>query len=110
MGKVFFVNKMKEFINCANCGKIVNARSLRCHKCGSAIGHSAEKLDESDSELNSQSHAEGGYDAEADDWDYEDFVRSEFGSQSPARRSVWYYVTWLMVAVLLLPFLLSLLQ
>lgn len=97
---------MKEFINCRFCGKIVNAQSCRCHKCGGIVNPIAPDSEESVTEA----HAEGGYDTEEDDFDYEEFVQSEFGSGTSPKRSVWYYVAWLMIAILLLPLLLSLIQ
>jgi len=70
------------------------------------VNHSAQDSDDSATEA----FAQGGYDTEEDDSDYEEFVQSEFGSGTYPKRSVWYYVAWLMIAILLLPLLLSLIQ
>jgi len=95
---------MKEFISCQACGKIVNARSAKCHRCGAVILRESQERENSSTEQ----FAEGGYDSETEEFDYEEFVESEFGAGTVPKRTLWYYVAWLMIAVMLLPILISL--
>lgn len=94
---------MKEFTNCHACGKIVNARSHQCHHCGSRVNARPEDTEAEYSE----SFAEGGYAPEEDDFDYQEFVESEFESGTLRIRKIWFYVAWLLVLILLLPFILN---
>ena len=51
----------------------------------------------------------GGYDREEDDFNYEEFLETEFAIK-PKRRPWWWFVAWLMVFVFSLPILLGLLR
>jgi predicted amidophosphoribosyltransferase len=67
-----------EFMDCVGCGKRVRTTASRCHHCGHA------------------------FDAD-DDFDYEEFLEQEFGQKQPGkRRPWWWYVAWVVLAVMLL--------
>jgi hypothetical protein len=69
-------------MDCAGCGKRVRTTARSCHHCGYEFG---------------------ALDALEDDFDYEDFLEREFGQKRPGRlRPWWWYVAWLVLAVMLL--------
>lgn len=59
-----------------------------------------EDLDEADPD-------DGGDD---DEEDYDDFVKREFGDGADEGKSLWYVTAWFVLAVLILPLVLMLLQ
>lgn len=84
--------KKRQTYPCPNCGAPVRAEALACPECGSddATGWS-EEADAWDA------GASGGY-AEDDDFDYDDFIRREFGEGK--RALSWKKVGFVTVAVL----------
>ncbi len=89
---------MLQFTDCPQCAKRIRTDAVKCHHCGTAIPTElAEVLDVIDG---SPEFAVGGYTDE--DFDYDEFVESEFGSR-PRRRIgwLWYIVAWLLVVLLL---------
>lgn len=49
-------------------------------------------------------------DGDADEEDYDDFVKREFGDGADDGKSLWYVTAWFVLAVLILPLVLMLLQ
>ncbi len=79
---------------CPNCGAEVPPNAQACPECGSD-----EQTGWSDDART------GGLDLPEDKFDYDDFVKKEFGSNSPVPRGVrWWW--WLVAVGLLVAFLL----
>ena len=73
---------------CPNCGARVPPNAKACPECGS------------DEETGWSDEAEtGGLDLPEENFDYGDFVRKEFGGNSPVPRGIKWY--WWVIAVLL---------
>lgn len=53
---------------------------------------------------------DGGDDGGDDEEDYDDFVKREFGDGADEGKSLWYVTAWFVLAVLVLPLVLMLLQ
>ncbi|MDX1925541.1 MAG: hypothetical protein SFV81_03425 [Pirellulaceae bacterium] len=109
------------FIDCSSCGKRIRSNALKCHHCqqenvpDSGGGSSATmKKSESKSQYyNADSHMaleSGGYDQDADDFDYENYLAEEFPDHTkqnrkpPVKRWVW-ITAWVLVFATLLPYL-----
>lgn len=78
---------------CPNCGAEVPPRARACPECGSdeSTGWSEET-------------STGGLDLPDEEFDYDDYVKREFGGQSPVARGVhwfWWVIAILIVAVFL---------
>ena len=87
--------KQLEFMDCGHCGKRVAKTARRCGHCGFDPTRGGGVADHGDERQNSdEHHAEGGYDAAEDDFDYDEFVEEEFGDQSAktTKRNLWWYV------------------
>ena len=87
-----------EFMDCPTCGKRMLTTAKVCRHCGQAPS------------VDSQTHMtldSGGYDDSEDDFDYDEFLEEEFGSNlaRPRRVKVWVWLTaWLLIVAMLLPF------
>jgi hypothetical protein len=83
---------------CPNCGASVPRNSKACPECGS------------DEETGWSEAAEtGGVDLPDEEFDYDDFVKKEFGSTSPVPRGIrWYW--WVVAVLVLVAFLLIFLR
>jgi hypothetical protein len=126
-----------QFMDCPHCAKRVRTNAQRCHHCGKSpqnIDHSSrtegpESVREvrsafgrrktrrgpsRDHSIDSQEHHasdRGGYDTRADDFDYEAFLEAEFGRGNRAvERPWWWYVAWLVLAVLVVSLVMDALQ
>lgn len=89
---------MLQFRDCPHCGKRIRVEATRCHRCNSAISDFDTLTDEAE---DSESHvATGGY--SEDDFDYDQFVEQEFGQRSRRLKPFWYWLTWLMIALMVL--------
>jgi hypothetical protein len=78
-----------EFMDCVGCGKRVRTTAPRCHHCGQELDPDMRK-----------DSIENGQD---DEFDYQDFLEREFGQKQPGvRRPWWWYVAWLVLAVMVL--------
>jgi uncharacterized membrane protein YvbJ len=74
---------------CPNCGAEVPDRARACPDCGSDEHTGWAEQD-----------AAGGLGLLQDDFDYEEFVRREFGGRNPVPRGIRWF--WWVVAVLVL--------
>lgn len=96
--------KNLEFRTCPFCGKSVRSDAVRCHRCQCSFGQAG--VEES---IGSEHGAApyGGYDSDEDDFDYDEFVESEFGV-APKKRDWKRPVAWLVIFSLLLPVIMAL--
>ncbi len=80
---------------CPNCGAKVRPNAKACPECGS------------DEKTGWSEEAEtGGVDLPDENFDYDDFVKKEFGTKSPVPRGIkWYW--WLVAVLIVLGFLLA---
>lgn len=79
-----------EFMDCVGCGKRVRTNALRCHHCGRNFDSEMQRPDEDSQSLD-------------DDFDYEEFLEREFGyKRTSVRKPWWWYVAWLVLAVMIL--------
>ena len=76
-------------MNCPNCGAEVPRRARACPECGS-----------DDQTGWSEEARVGGLDLPDDQFDYDDFVKQEFGGKKPLPRGIHWF--WWLVAVLVL--------
>lgn len=96
--------KNLEFRPCPYCGKSVRSDAVRCHRCQRSFSEARE------GESNSSEHGAapyGGYDSNEDDFDYQEFLESEFGTP-PKKRDWKRPVAWLVIVSLMLPVILAL--
>ncbi len=114
---------MLEFMDCQKCGKRIRVDAVRCHKCGKIVSEisrpktsansgavTREKPLYQDPEGSPDQAAKyGGYDANEDDFNYEEFLEEEFGKPKK-KRNFWYYVSWVVIASLMLPIVLQVLK
>jgi uncharacterized membrane protein YvbJ len=78
-----------EFMDCQGCGKRVRTTAQQCHHCGREF-----QPDKLESPLETQ---------QEEDFDYEDFLEREFGRKPRHRRRAWWwYVAWVVLAVMVL--------
>ena len=79
---------------CPNCGAEVPPRAKACPECGS------------DEQTGWSTEAEtGGLDLPEEQFDYDDFVKREFGAKSPVPRGIhWFW--WLVAVIVVIVFLL----
>lgn len=105
------MSQQLQFMNCPHCGKRVRTDAVRCHHCGHVPAMRVKRQQEgnspddsaSDAEESHQAAAWGGYDPKHDDFDYDEFLESEFGEQdSPRKRPWWWYVAWVVLCVFVL--------
>lgn len=121
-----------QFMDCPNCAKRVRTNAERCHHCGKSlqlIGDEPWKEGGASSVFgrrrakrgptrkvpqDSQEHHAadlGGYDTASDDFDYDEFLESEFGQRArDAKRPWWWYVAWVVLAFLVISLLIDALQ
>lgn len=79
-----------QFMDCPHCAKRVRENAERCHHCGKSPRD---------------------VDSQADDFDYEAFLEAEFGKGNRAvERPWWWYVAWLVLAVLVVSLVMDALQ
>ncbi len=90
---------MIEFIDCPRCKKRIREDAKRCHRCGATLANPDEEHVEGEAHF-----ASGGYDAESDDFDYDEYVEQEF-KHKPRLNRLWLGTLWLLIAVLVLPLL-----
>jgi hypothetical protein len=112
-----------EFTDCPHCGKRVRTTAIVCHRCGRPLGASTKtksreaggsdassmKDDKEPLDTESQTAAFGGYNAEDDEFQYDEYIENEFGSP---KRKRWFtrYVTWILVFAMTLPILIWLVE
>lgn len=126
-----------QFMDCPHCSKRVRTNAERCHRCGksphdvddstgievprsdiggrSVFGRRKTRRGLSrDKSIDSQEHHAsdmGGYDTQADDFDYEAFLEAEFGrGNRSVKRPWWWYVAWAVLAVLVIVLVMDALQ
>lgn len=89
-----------EFIDCPKCSKRVRSDAVTCHRCGNRINvtEGAEA-------------ATGGY-SEDDDFEYDEYLKEEFGTNVKPRsiKPIYFVVAWLLILAFLLPYILYLVQ
>jgi hypothetical protein len=89
---------MLQFRDCPHCGKRIRAEALRCHRCNSSVSNLDTLTD--DAEESPLHLATGGYTEE--DFAYDRFIEEEFGELPRQTSRLWYWVTWLMIILLLI--------
>jgi len=79
---------------CPNCGASVPRNAKACPECGSDEQTGWSDVAETD-----------GLDLPDENFDYDDYVKKEFGSKSPVPRGIkWYW--WVIAVILVVAFLL----
>jgi len=83
---------------CPNCGATVPRNAKACPQCGSDEQTGWSDAAETD-----------GLDLPDENFDYDDFVKKEFGAKSPVPRGIkWYW--WLVALLIILAFLIAFLR
>ena len=72
-------------------------------------GRGTDGWDEDD-DVDDIDEADPDDDGDADEEDYDEFVKREFGDGADEGKSLWYVTAWFVLAVLILPLVLMLLQ
>lgn len=103
---------MLEFMDCPRCKKRIRSDAPKCHRCGALISAEArsavkgtELVESSEFDDGSPEHAEGGWEPDADEFDYDEFVANEFGGKAKRRpiQKLWYWVAWLLIFLFAIP-------
>ena len=118
------------FVDCSSCGKRIRSNAQKCHYChesnltSKSLGDprdtdgavraatpkkSASNTEDHDADSHMAADA-GGYDQDADDFDYEEYLAEEFPDravrQPLPRFKRWVWVTaWVLIVATLMPYL-----
>jgi hypothetical protein len=91
---------MLKFIDCPHCGKRIRVQARYCYRCTNPTNSSPSDKAVEDQEEPTEHFAATGY--ADDDFDYDAYIEDEFESRPSLRKRFWYYVTWIVIVLMLL--------